>query len=170
MRITILLISLSLMGCSCLASLPSSVDWRQKGWVTPVKNQGQCGSDYVFASTGALEGQLMNTTGQLISLSEQQVVDCSTKYGNMGCNGGVTDWVFSYIKQFGGINTEASYPYTGREGSCKARSSNNAPGAVVKSWVDVQSGSEAALAQAVATIGPTTVAIDASQSGFQSYV
>ena len=170
MRTPIMLIILSLMLCSCLASLPISVDWRDKGWVTPVKDQGQCNSSYAFAATGSLEGQLLNRTGKLISLSEQQVIDCSTSYGNMGCSWGVTNFVFLYIKQFGGINSEASYRYTGWQGSCKARSSINAPGAKVRGWVDIQRGSEASLMQAVATIGPTTVAIDASQSGFQSYV
>ena len=158
------------MLCSCLASLPSSVNWREQGWVTNVKNQGKCNSSYAFAAIGSLEGQLMNTTGQLIKLSEQQLVDCSTQFRNFGCDSGETDNVFQYLIFSDGINTKASYPYTGKQGSCRERSSKYAPGAAVRSWVDVQSGSEEALAQAVTTIGPTTVAIDSSQSGFQSYV
>lgn len=149
------------------ASLPTSVNWVNRGWVTPVKNQGQCGSCYTFATTGALEGQLFNKTQNLVSLSEQNLVDCSTTQGNQGCNGGVTDWCFKYVIANGGIDTEASYPYTGTQGSCQYKASNSA--ATCKGWVDIPKGNELALQQAVATVGPVAIAIDASSVWFQLY-
>ena len=91
--------------------LPASVDWRQEGVVNPIKDQGQCGSCWAFSAVTALEsiGKIKKST--LYSLSEQQLVDCSTDQGNMGCNGGYMDASFDYIIKFGGIQTEDSYPY-----------------------------------------------------------
>ncbi|ESO97807.1 hypothetical protein LOTGIDRAFT_208974 [Lottia gigantea] len=147
--------------------LPTSVDWRQQGYVTPVKDQKQCGSCWAFSTTGSLEGQHFKKNGQLVSLSEQNLVDCSKPEGNHGCGGGLMDNAFEYIKTNGGIDTESSYPYMARDGRCRFKSSN--VGATDTGFTDVKRDSESDLQSAVATVGPVSVAIDASRSTFHFY-
>merc|ERR1719300_2201806 len=150
-----------------LKKLNKTVDWRQKGYVTEVKNQAHCGSFWAFSATGSMEGAHFKATGKLVSLSEQNLVDCSQPEGNMGCEGGLMDQAFNYTVINKGIDTEASYKYTAMDGTCKFNASN--VGATIKSWTDVASGSEPDLQKAVATVGPVSVAIDASQYTFQLY-
>ncbi|XP_060702249.1 procathepsin L-like [Hemiscyllium ocellatum] len=147
--------------------LPQSIDWRAKGYVTPVKNQYACGSCWAFSAVGALEGQTFKKIGKLISLSEQNLVDCSNAEGNHGCNGGLMEFAFNYVQSNGGIDTEDYYPYTAKEGTCKYNP-NYSPTTCHGSRF-VARGNETALAEAVATVGPISVAIDAKQPSFQFY-
>ncbi|CAF2791971.1 unnamed protein product [Rotaria sp. Silwood2] len=145
--------------------LPDSVDWRPKGYVTPVKDQGQCGSCWAFSTTGALEGQHFAKTLQLVSLSEQNLVDCSLL--NFGCNGGNQDLAFDYIKTHHGVDTEWTYPYMAQRQFCQFDRKNI--GANLTGYVRIEKHSETDLQAAIATVGPIAVSIDASQSSFQFY-
>jgi len=149
-----------------IQAYPVMFDWRHQGAVTPIKNQGQCGSCWSFSTTGSVEGCLFLGTKKLVSLSEQNLMDCSTAQGNQGCNGGLMTGAMDYIIANGGLDTEASYPYTAEDGTCDYSASNS--GTTLKSYVNVNSGDENDL-QAKVFMGPVSVAIDASQSSFQFY-
>ncbi|XP_020827355.1 cathepsin L2-like [Phascolarctos cinereus] len=150
-----------------LEQTPKSVDWRDKGYVTPVKSQGHCGSCWAFSATGSLEGQWFRKTGKLVSLSEQNLIDCATGGGSQGCNGGFMDSAFEYVMLNGGIDTEESYPYEAMDGDCRYQPEN--AGANVTGFVDIPSGQEMILTKAVATVGPISIGIDASLFSFQFY-
>jgi len=156
------------------ASLPASIDWTAKSAVTPVKDQGQCGSCWSFSTTGALEGAYAIKNSKLVSFSEQQLVDCDT-LGNggrdHGCNGGLMDNAFSWISKNDGLCVEADYPYvsgtTKTAGTC-VKSCKNVAGSDVLKFVDVESASDLAFSTALAQ-QPVSVAIEADQREFQLY-
>ncbi|KAE8573686.1 Cat35 [Halyomorpha halys] len=149
--------------------IAESIDWSQSGAVTPVKNQGSCGACWAFSTTGAIEGQLFRKTGKLVSLSEQQLVDCSTGYKNKGCKGGLMDYAFKYLEEVEGLESEDSYPYEGRDRSCRYNKNKVVPGTKVKAYVDIKSLDDDALKAAVATVGPISIAVSASNFDFMFY-
>ena len=124
-----------------LAKLNKTVNWIEKGYVTHVKDQHTCGSCWAFSATGSIEGAHFKSTGKLVSLSEQNLVDCSRKEHNMGCLGGLMDNAFKYVIANHGIDTEASYPYNATTGkTCKYNSSDI--GATISSFKDIPTNSE----------------------------
>jgi len=143
-----------------------SVDWSQKGAVTGVKDQGQCGSCWAFSTTGSSEGAIQISHGSLVSLSEQELVDCGGTYGNLGCNGGLMDRAFKYMEA-NGLCTEAAYPYKAVGGTCNKAGCTASAYTHLAGYKDVTT-TENALGAAV-DMGPVSVAIEADQTGFQLY-
>ncbi|KAJ1402151.1 Peptidase C1A, papain C-terminal [Sesbania bispinosa] len=146
-----------------LTDIPSTIDWRQQGAVTGIKDQGQCGSCWTFSAIAAVEGIVQIKTGNLMSLSEQQLVDCASNEQNHGCGGGFMDNAFDYI-QNNGIASETDYPYQGMDENCQ---NDVTAVAQINGHVDVPPNSEEQLQQAVA-MQPVSVAIEAT-SDFKSY-
>jgi C1A family cysteine protease len=156
-------------GCKTFSSsasgAPATVDWRTKGAVTSVKDQGQCGSCWSFSSTGAVEGAWAISKGQLTDFSEQELVDCATgiSYGSHGCNGGQMEGAFKFVIENGQC-TLSSYPYTAKDGTCQKCTAV----AHMSSCSDVKPNDQLSLKAAVAQ-QPVSVAIEADTRYFQSY-
>jgi cathepsin L len=145
-------------------TIADAVDWTTVGAVTPVKDQGQCGSCWSFSATGSLEGAWFLAKGDLISLSEQQLMDCSKDEGNYSCEGGWMDSAFEYVIKNNGICSEAEYPYQMKDRSTCDPCTNVAN---ITTYRDIPQ-SENALKTAV-SVTPVSVAIEADQSDFQFY-
>lgn len=157
-----------------LTALPTSVDWRSKNAVTSVKNQKQCGSCWSFSTTGALEGIYAIKRGNLVSFSEQQLVDCDyIRAGgtSLGCNGGDMKSAMEWIGKNNGLCTESAYPYvsgdTKTNGPCQ-KTCSIVSGSDISTTVSVSANSDNAMMTALAQ-QPVSVAIEADQSSFQLY-
>ena len=146
---------------------PPQKDWVREGAVTHVKNQGQCGSCWAFSTTGSVEGVHFIKTGELVSVSEEELVSCSTK-GNAGCNGGLMDNALDWIVRNGGIDSEADWPYNAEAGHCGWFARRFRRPVKIDGFVDVPPEDEAALEKAVA-MQPVSVAIEADHRSFQLY-
>ena len=136
-----------------------------QGIVTPVKDQKQCGSCWAFSTAASMEGALAKASGELVSLSEQNLVDCDNV--DAGCNGGLMENAFAWIIKNGGINTEGDYPYEGRDRTC--RFDEDKPTYTISDFVEINEKDEDDLTEKLATVGPVSVAIDAGKFSFQLY-
>ncbi|KAL5991173.1 hypothetical protein ACLOJK_012079 [Asimina triloba] len=148
-------------------TLPATIDWRKKGAVTAVKDQGACGSCWAFSTIAAVEGINQIKTGELVALSEQELVDCDKKM-NEGCNGGLMDYAFEYIVENGGISSARDYPYTATDYACNL-TKKMSHAVVIDGHEDVPAESDEELMRAVAR-QPVSVAIEAGGLQFQFYL
>lgn len=142
--------------------LPDTVDWRKEKAVSRIRDQGHCGSCWAYSATGSLEGINFRKTGRLVTLSHQELIDCSNSYGNRGCQGGLPEHAFEYIRGTGGIVTEETYPYYKPSINCEFDKTN--VGARITGFVNTKDGDEIELQVAVATVGPVSACIYASKS------
>jgi cathepsin F len=145
--------------------LPPNFDWREKGAVSEVKNQGACGSCWAFSTTGAVEGAHFLATGKLLSLSEQQLVDCDHQCDpeeadacDAGCNGGLMTNAYKYVEEAGGLELESDYPYTGRDGKCGFNS--NKVAAKVSNFTNIPVDEDQVAAYLIKS-GPLAIGINA---------
>lgn len=146
--------------------LPDSIDWRDYDMVTPIKNQGQCGSCWSFSATGAIEG-IYAKTNKLTNFSEQQLIDCSVLYGNLGCNGGLMDNAFEYATDHY-MCSEENIPYEAKFDLIINKCFNCNSIVELKGCVDVPTNNQTALKIAVSR-QPVSVAIEADTDLFDDY-
>jgi len=166
------------LGSRVLQDIPDALDWRERGIVSEVKNQGSCGSCWTFSTVGALEAHLALKADpwRAPRLSEQQLVDCAFNFDTAGCNGGLPSHAFEYIKHAGGLSTEFAYPYVAETKDCSFSMAEDAPvpeaqgvGIIVPGGsVNLTAGDEKQLQMALATAGPVSVAFQVA-SDFKSY-
>ena len=147
---------------------PGAVDWRDADAVTPVENQGSCGSCWAFSAVASVESINAIRTGQAVSLSEQELLDCDTKR-NRGCSGGFMDYAFDFIVESGVIHTEKDYPYKGRDGTCNNTERSHAIAVSIDGYENVPSNDESALKKAVGAQPVSDVAVEAGGRDFQLY-
>ncbi|XP_054164581.1 cathepsin L-like proteinase [Oppia nitens] len=148
------------------SNIPVEWDWRKYGIVTPARDQGACGSGWSLVSAAALESHLMKVQiaegkfdpKKQLSLSEQNLIDCSTNLGNSGCDGGYTRNAFEYVNQTKGLNTNDDYPYIGKDDSCHHNKEKRVD-IDIKEIKRITSGSDQELVSAIYTYGPVTVAV-----------
>ncbi|KAL7592638.1 hypothetical protein Lser_V15G32359 [Lactuca serriola] len=150
-----------------VSAVPDEVDWRKEGAVTPVKDQGDCGCCWAFSAVAAMEGINKLENGKLVSLSEQELVDCDIDGIDQGCEGGLMENAFQFIEKRKGLAAESVYPYTGEDGICNTKKAA-IPAAKISGHEKVPANNEKALLQAVAN-QPVSIAIDASGYEFQFY-
>ncbi|KAL5989529.1 hypothetical protein ACLOJK_010421 [Asimina triloba] len=151
--------------CVHNAHVPDTIDWRTKGAVTPVKDQAECGSCWAFSTVAAIEGINQIKTGELVSLLEQELVDCDLT--SSGCQGGWPDTAFECIKENGGIASEKDYPYAGIDSACNIVELGD-HAATISGYRTVPAKNQTCL-KAAAANQPISVAIDAAGMEFQFY-
>ncbi|KAH8246757.1 hypothetical protein KR038_007654 [Drosophila bunnanda] len=156
-----------IVGSPLMANVPESLDWRQKGFRTPPHNQQTCGSCYAFSIAESIEGQVFKRTGKILSLSQQQIVDCSVSHGNQGCVGGSLRNTLNYLQSTGGIMRAEDYKYYSKKGKCQFVRDLSVVN--VTSWAILPTRDEQAIQAAVTHIGPVAISINATPKTFQLY-
>lgn len=151
-----------------LTAMPSTMDWRKKGAVTPVKDQGECGCCWAFSAVAAIEALTQIKTGKLVSLSEQELVDCDVNGEDQGCEGGLMESAFQFIQKNGGLTTEAKYPYKGEDGICSTNKATTRAAATISGYKKVAANNENALLKAVSN-QPISIAVNGGAFEFQFY-
>ena len=145
--------------------IPNHFDWRKKNAVSSVKNQGDCGGCWAFSATGAIEGLVSIKTDVLYNLSQQELIDCSSSYGNQGCEGGSMDLAFQYVVD-NGLCLNLSYPYEGEDEKCEKKDCKSV--VKINNYTDIVNNDEKVLKRAVYQ-QPVSVAIQANKRSFQLY-
>ncbi|SPP81668.1 cathepsin L1 isoform X1 [Drosophila guanche] len=156
-----------IVGSAQMSNVPESLDWRRKGFTTPSQNQQSCGSCYAFSIAESIEGQVFKRTGKILTLSVQQIVDCSVSHGNQGCIGGSLRNTLKYLQSTGGIMRSDDYKYASKKGKCQFVGDLSVVN--VTSWAILPVNDEQAIQAAVAHIGPVAVSINATPKTFQLY-